>query len=118
ATVALDDETERATLTLPRALPAGPATVSLRFRGTLNDKLRGFYRSRFTDSEGTEHVIATTQFEATDARRAFPCWDEPDFKATFAITLVVPDGLFAVSNAAIVEEEPLGDGTRRVRFAD
>ena len=65
--------------------------VSLRFRGILNDKLRGFYRSTFTDDDGVERVIATTQFEATDARRAFPCWDEPDFKARFAITLVVDE---------------------------
>ena len=63
--------------------------MSLRFRGLLNDKLRGFYRSTFTDDDGVERVIATTQFEATDARRAFPCWDEPDLKARFAITLVL-----------------------------
>ena len=67
--------------------------MSLRFRGLLNDKLRGFYRSTFTDDDGVERVIATTQFEATDARRAFPCWDEPDFKAGFAITLHLDDDL-------------------------
>ena len=91
--------------------------MSLRFRGCLNDKLRGFYRSTFTDDDGVEQVIATTQFEATDARRAFPCWDEPDLKAVFAITLVVDDDLHAVSNAAIESDEVL-DGQRRVRFAD
>jgi puromycin-sensitive aminopeptidase len=117
ATVELDEDTERATLTLPRALTAGEAVVSLRFRGFLNDKLRGFYRSTFTDDAGVERVIATTQFEATDARRAFPCWDEPDHKAVFAITLVVEDDLVAVSNAAVVSDE-LVDGRRRVQFAD
>ena len=118
ATVTLDDATERASLALASALEPGPATVSLRFRGTLNDKLRGFYRSTFIDETGAERVIATTQFEATDARRAFPCWDEPDLKAVFAITLIVDEALEAVSNAAVVADEPLGDGRRRVRFAD
>ncbi|MFP5257013.1 MAG: M1 family metallopeptidase [Acidimicrobiia bacterium] len=118
AAVALDEEAERATLTLAHRLEPGEAVVSLRFRGTLNDKLRGFYRSRFTDESGQEQFIATTQFEATDARRAFPCWDEPDCKATFAITLVVDEGLTAVSNAAVASEEPTGDGQRTVRFAE
>ena len=113
----LDESTERVTVTLAEPLPAGEAVVSLRFRGRLNDKLRGFYRSTFTDDDGIERVIATTQFEATDARRAFPCWDEPDFKARFAITLYLDDDLHAVSNAALVADEVL-DGRRRVRFAD
>lgn len=115
--VSLDEDTERCTLTLTEALPAGAATVSLRFRGLLNDKLRGFYRSTFTDDDGNERVIATTQFEATDARRAFPCWDEPDIKARFAVTLFIDDELHAVSNAAIVADEMV-DGRRRVRFND
>lgn len=118
ATVRLDEQTERATLTLPRPVEPGDAVVSLRFRGVLNDKLRGFYRSRFTDEAGAERFLATTQFEATDARRAFPCWDEPDCKARFAITLVVDEDLTAVSNAAVEHDEPAGDGTRRVRFAE
>ncbi|HEU5149814.1 MAG TPA: M1 family metallopeptidase [Iamia sp.] len=119
ATVTLDEELERATLALPGdPLPAGPATVQLVFRGILNDKLRGFYRSTFTDDDGAERVIATTQFEATDARRAFPCWDEPDLKATFAITLDVPADLFAVSNAAETGREPIEGGLHRVTFAE
>ncbi|MET0727062.1 MAG: M1 family metallopeptidase [Acidimicrobiales bacterium] len=118
ATVSLDEDTERATLALADELDAGPAVVSLRFRGHLNDKLRGFYRSTFTDQSGVERVIATTQFEATDARRAFPCWDEPDLKAVFAITLVVDDGLVAVSNARQVGDEPASPEKREVRFAD
>ena len=117
ATVTLDEDAERATLTLAEDLPPGAAVVSLRFRGLLNDKLRGFYRSTFTDDAGIERVIATTQFEATDARRAFPCWDEPDLKARFAITLHLDEGLHAVSNAAIESDEGL-DGKRRVRFAE
>ncbi len=118
ASVTLDEGSERATLALPQALTPGRATVHLRFAGILNDKLRGFYRSSFTDDDGESRRIATTQFEATDARRAFPCWDEPELKATFTITLDVPDGLFAVSNAAEEEVEDLDDGHRRVRFAE
>jgi puromycin-sensitive aminopeptidase len=112
----LDADHERVTLRLPSRLRPGLTTAHLRFRGVLNDKLRGFYRSTFRDSAGEEHIIATTQLQATDARRAFPCWDEPSLKATFAITLVVPGDLFAVSNAAIASEQPTSDGRRRVTF--
>jgi puromycin-sensitive aminopeptidase len=123
ASVALDDKAERATLTFDRALPAGDATLHLRFRGVLNDKLVGFYRSTFTDEAGASHVLATTQMEATDARRAFPCWDEPDAKAVFGVTLVVPDDQLAVSNAGEIGRTPAGEtpdgrGKVAVRFAD
>ncbi len=68
--------------------------LAIAFTGILNDKLRGFYRSTYTAHDGgeVERVIATTQMQATDCRRAFPCWDEPDFKAVFGITLVVDPG--------------------------
>jgi puromycin-sensitive aminopeptidase len=123
AKVGRDDEAERATLTFDRPLPAGEATLHLSFRGVLNDKLRGFYRSTFVDADGVERVLAATQMEATDARRAFPCWDEPDAKAVFGVTLVVPDDLLAISNAAELERRPVGDtagggGKVAVRFAD
>ncbi len=116
-TVTLDPDEERATLTFAQPLPPGPATLHLGFTGILNDKLHGFYRSTFTDESGTEHIIATTQMESTDARRAFPCWDEPELKATFEVTLVVDDALAAYSNGSVVEEHPEADGRRRVRFA-
>jgi puromycin-sensitive aminopeptidase len=115
--IALDADEERATLTFAEPLAVGPATLHLAFTGILNDKLHGFYRSTFTDEAGTEHVIATTQMESTDARRAFPCWDEPELKATFEITLVVDDALAAFSNGSVVEELPEPGGRRRVRFA-
>jgi aminopeptidase N len=118
ATVSLDAGAERATLSFPEPLPPGPARLQLRFRGVLNDKLVGFYRSTFTDDGGAERVLATTQMEATDARRAFPCWDEPDAKAVFGVTLVVPDDLLAISNAGELSRTPAGDGTVAVRFAD
>jgi puromycin-sensitive aminopeptidase len=117
-TVRLDAESERAFLALPGELRAGPATVHARFRGILNDKLHGFYRSTFTDGDGATRTIATTQMEATYARMAFPCWDEPAHKAVFAVSLVVPTDATALSNGAETEREPAGDGLVRVRFAD
>ncbi|MBW3575577.1 MAG: M1 family peptidase, partial [Actinobacteria bacterium] len=118
AEVRLDGDAERLVLSLATTLEPGQATLHVSFAGELNDKLAGFYRSVYTDADGAERVIATTQMEATDARRVFPCWDEPDRKATFAVTLVVADGLMAVSNAGIVAEEPTGDGRVAVTFAD
>ena len=117
-TVTLDAENQRATIALDGEAAAGHWTLGLTFSGILNDKLRGFYRSTFTDDAGGEHVIATTQFESTDARRAFPCWDEPDRKATFGVTLIVDGELTAISNSPIEEETDLGNGKRQVEFAD
>jgi puromycin-sensitive aminopeptidase len=115
---ALEDAQERARLSFPSPLTPGEWRLTLAFRGVLNDKLHGFYRSTYKDGTGVTHTIAATQFEATDARRAFPCWDEPAFKAIYAVTLVVPERLVAVSNTAIASEEPAGDGRKVVRFAD
>lgn len=115
--VELNPEEEQVTLVFGDELVAGHGTLSITFTGILNDKLRGFYRSTFKDADGTEHVIATTQMQSTDARRAFPCWDEPEFKATFEITLIVAEGLTAVSNSPEVANEPTEDGRRRVRFS-
>ena len=116
--VRLDAAEERAVVSLEGSATPGTWILRLTFRGALNDKLRGFYRSTFRDDAGTERVIATTQFEPTDARRAFPCWDEPDRKAIFSVTLVVAPGLAAVSNSPEVERHPLPDGRSAVRFAD
>jgi len=118
ADIALDEATERASLTLESEIPVGPAHIAISFSGTLNDDLRGFYRSVYTTDDGAQRTIATTQFEATDARRAFPCWDQPDFKATYSVTLIVEDGLMAVSNAAEVSREVLDSGKVKVSFAE
>src|SRR6266511_657225 len=98
----LDEAAERARLLFPSPLPAGEHRLTLRFTGILNDRLHGFYRSTYKDASGRPHTIAATQFEATDARRGFPCWDEPAFKAVFRVSLVVPERLAAVSNSSIV----------------
>jgi puromycin-sensitive aminopeptidase len=118
AEATLDAEQERLALTLPEVLPAGPLGITIEFSGILNDQLHGFYRSTFDDEDGTTRTIATTQFEATDARRAFPCFDEPDRKAVFSVTLDISPGLSAYSNGPVVDTTYLADGTRRVRFAD
>jgi puromycin-sensitive aminopeptidase len=114
--VEFNDELEQVIFRPPATLPPGPCRVSCRFTGTLNDKLRGFYRSTFTDDEGVTHTIATTQCESVDARRAFPCWDEPDRKATFEITLTVERDVEAFSNSPIVAVERVGD-KNRVHFS-
>ncbi|HSB68710.1 MAG TPA: M1 family metallopeptidase [Candidatus Methylomirabilis sp.] len=126
----LDQTAERATLRFPERLDPGPCRLFLEFTGILNDKLHGFYRSTIGFSASLPasgqtaqgnaggSVLAVTQFEATEARRAFPCWDEPDFKAVFDVTLVVADGLCAISNTGIQSETPLpGTGKKAVRFA-
>ncbi len=115
--IGLDEANERATLRFQHHLEPGSGLLHLVFSGILNDKLHGFYRSTY-QLDGETKTIATTQFEATDARRAFPCWDEPDLKATFGITLVVPEHLMAISNEAIVGERARGDGKKRVTFGD
>ncbi|HSL10868.1 MAG TPA: M1 family metallopeptidase [Actinomycetota bacterium] len=118
AAVELDEERERATLALAEPLPPGEWVVHLAFAAPLNERLVGYYRSTFKDDDGAEHTIATSHFEATDARRAFPCWDEPDLKAVYGMTLVVPAGTTALSNGPETSRETLDDGRVRVRFAD
>jgi puromycin-sensitive aminopeptidase len=118
ATASVDVTTERVTFTLPQTLYPGAATLHAQFHGTLNDKLNGFYASTYQAEDGTTKVIATTQMESTDARKAFPCWDEPDAKAVWAITLVVDDGLMAVSNMHELSNAVLASGKRSIRFAD
>ncbi|KAK2165380.1 hypothetical protein LSH36_51g04005 [Paralvinella palmiformis] len=91
-------EDETVSFTFPDELQTGDGTLKLTFSGELNDKMKGFYRSKYTSPDGKERYGAVTQFEATDARRAFPCWDEPSVKATFDVTLVVPKDKVALSN--------------------
>ncbi len=117
AVITLDEPAEQCRLTFPSAIPTGIWKLSLSFHGKLNDKLRGFYRSTYKDASGATRVMAATQFEATDARRAFPCWDEPDCKAVFATTLVIDPALTAVSNTRIVSER-MEAGKKVLQFAD
>ncbi len=112
AEVALDKDKEQATFTFGDKLPAGRATLSIHYTGILNNELRGFYLSK-----GDHRNYAVTQFEPTDARRAFPSFDEPAFKATFAVTLVVDRGDTAISNGPIVADTPgPGDEKHTLKF--
>jgi aminopeptidase N len=113
ATVALDKDKQTATLTVDHTIPTGPATIQIRFHGILNDELRGFYLGK--DSNGQKY--AATQFEATDARRAFPSFDEPAYKAVFEVTVVADEGLTVISNTKVVSDMPGPEGKHTVRFA-
>src|SRR5204862_6196887 len=99
------------TLRFPRALPAGEAQLVLRFAGKLNEHLRGLYAA---SADGRRYAFS--QCEAADARRIFPCFDEPAFKARFRLAVTVPDGLRAVSNSPIEAEHDGPDG-HVIRFA-
>ncbi|HEY4332342.1 MAG TPA: M1 family metallopeptidase [Ilumatobacteraceae bacterium] len=112
----LDEDTER--LFVDVAPAVGPTTIEIHFTGILNDKLRGFYRSTYKDDAGNEHVIACSQMQATDCRRAFPCFDEPDFKAAFGITLVVDEDMMAVSNCPEIGRASTPSGRVAVTFED
>jgi aminopeptidase N len=113
AKVVTDPEREMATLKAPKVVPPGPAEIHIRFKGILNNKLRGFYRAQ---ESGLKYAI--TQFEPTDARRAFPCFDEPALKATFDITLIIPKGDMGISNSPVISDTPgLGPDQHIVRFA-
>lgn len=94
-------ENETAELVFPEALSAGDYKLHLKFTGEINDKMKGMYRSKYISESGEERYVAVTQFEATDARRCFPCWDEPAIKATFDISLIVPPNLVALSNMPV-----------------
>ncbi|KAG1651319.1 Puromycin-sensitive aminopeptidase [Nymphon striatum] len=88
---------EKATAKFSSPLPLGKGYLSMDFIGSLNDQMKGLYRSKYVIN-GEERYAAVSQFEPTDARRAFPCWDEPAIKAVFNITLIVPKDRVALSN--------------------
>ena len=113
ARVSFDPKTETATLTLQAAIPAGQAVIDIRFTGILNNQLRGFYLST---ANGKKYAV--TQLEATDARRMFPAFDEPAFKATFDVSVTAPANNVAISNGAIISDVTgPAPGTHTVTFA-
>ncbi|MDA0770603.1 MAG: hypothetical protein BZY79_05690 [SAR202 cluster bacterium Casp-Chloro-G4] len=115
--ITYDDKQETVTFDFGVNLAEGAASLDIAFTGDLNDKLRGFYRSQYQDIDGNDQLMASTQFESTDARRAFPCWDEPALKATFELTLVIPSGLTAVSNMPVVSESE-ANSSKTITFAE
>eukprot|EP00871_Galdieria_phlegrea_P002558 jgi/Galph1/3302/GphlegSOOS_G1969.1 len=116
--ISYDEEQQTATLHLTEPLKSGnDVSLHIDFVGTLNDKMAGFYRSSYkSSSNGDTRYMATTQFEPTDARRAFPCWDEPAIKANFEITLTVPPDRDCLSNMNAVSEHINEKGKKVVRF--
>ena len=113
ATTSFEPKSEQATLTVAKELATGPAEIHIRFTGILNDQLRGFYLS-----QTARRRYAASQFEATDARRAFPSFDEPAFKAVFHISLIVDQGDTAISNGKIVSDTPgPGAGKHTLKFS-
>jgi len=102
------------TFVFPESIPASSEiTLTINYIGFLNNQMAGFYRSSYTDINGNTKIMASTQFESLDARRAFPCWDEPARKAIFGITLVVPSELTAFSNMPEKCCKTLPDGKKK-----
>ena len=112
AKVSTDENNEMATFTVDRQLPAGPASLHIKYTGHLNDKLRGFYLSTY---KGRKYEVS--QMESTDARVAFPCFDEPSYKAIFDITAVVDKGDTAISNGEMVSDTPGPGDKHTIKFS-
>ena len=109
-----DVEKEELLILLPQKMK-GAIRIQIHYEGQINDKMAGFYRSQYTHS-GKTRYIAVTQFEESDARRAFPCMDHPAKKATFDIIMDIDRDLVAISNSAIAQETSLDNGKKRVTF--
>jgi aminopeptidase N len=115
--IRIDKETELLTLALPSELTAGDHSLTLRFTGKINQQGQGLFYVRYqAQGSSARKVMLGTQFEATDARRFFPCWDEPAFRARFQLTVVVPETWLAVSNMPVESEKKIAGG-KEVRFA-
>ena len=93
----------------------GKAALKINFSGTNNDGLSGFYKSSY-NFKGKKEYLLTTQFEPSDARRAFPCFDEPELKATFDLSIALQSDLMALSNMPIKKETKLKNNTKLVEF--
>ncbi|KAJ3262646.1 Aminopeptidase 2 mitochondrial [Boothiomyces macroporosus] len=116
ASITLDKEEETVTFEFEHEIPATSNIIlHVEFNGTHFDDMKGFYRSSYLAEDGSKKYLVTTQFEAADARRAFPCWDEPNRKATFDVQLLVPQDLVALSNMNIVEEKDVEFGSKTFR---
>jgi tricorn protease interacting factor F2/3 len=113
STLKINEKKEELSIKLSKKIK-GTATISLKFQGILNDRLLGFYRSQYKQGGKTKY-LATTQFEAADARRAFPCWDEPKAKATFEISIIADNKFTAISNMPVKSKKKL-DGKTLYKF--
>jgi aminopeptidase N len=121
AQIALDAGEETVTLTFAREIAPGWHQLSLAFTGRINRFARGLFMVDYPTAEGgARKRMISTQLEPTDARRIFPGWDEPAFKASFTLTVTVPQAFMAVSNTPVEREvgagAGAGDGMKRVVF--
>ncbi|KAI7822147.1 lysine aminopeptidase ApsA [Gamsiella multidivaricata] len=115
--VSYNVEEEAITLEFPEILHVSTSWIlDVTYIGLVNDKLIGFYRSVYTDTDHNVHQLTTTQFQSTHARRAFPCWDEPSIKATFTLTLIAPQGMTCLSNMSVESTSMLENGMQEVTF--
>ncbi len=112
AKVSTDEKNEMATFTFDKQLPAGAAKLHITYTGHLNDKLRGFYLSTY---KGKKYLVS--QMESTDARVAFPSFDEPSYKATFDMTAIIDKGDVAISNGEVVSDTPGPGDKHTVKFS-
>ena len=123
--VSYDKASQRATIKLSKELPTGDIIVAIKFKGTMNDAMEGFHRCRYKPAVtptaapqvDKHHYMFSTQFEPCAARRAFPCFDEPNLKASFELEVEIPDGLVALSNMPEkATSKGSKDGLKRVSF--
>ncbi|HYK23807.1 MAG TPA: M1 family metallopeptidase [Candidatus Acidoferrum sp.] len=115
--IKIDTKSELLTLALPSELPTGEHTLALRFAVIINQQGQGLFYMRYQEQgTGARKIMLGSQFEATDARRFFPCWDEPVFRARFQLTAIVPENWLAVSNMPVESEDKIAGG-KEVRFA-
>ena len=118
AAAALKLDGKEETLTITAELAAGDHQLELAFTGKINQRGVGLYYAPYQEQgTGAKKIMLGTQFEATDARRMFPCWDEPSFRARFQLTAVVPENFVAVSNMPIEEQKKVDGGAKEIRFA-
>lgn len=120
--VSYDEKTQVSKFDFSDVISKGSkAQLEIKFTGQLNDKMAGFYRSTYKKEDGTEGLLATTQMEPTDARRSFPCFDEPALKAAFTVTLIADKNLTCLSNMDVSSESEVqsaisGSTKKAVKF--
>ncbi len=117
AAIKLDETRQEATLTFAKPVAAGKHTLAIAYSGPIPQTPSGIYYDDYRDAAGAKKRMLVTQFEVADARRMFPGWDEPAFKATFQLSVTLPAGLAVVSNMPAAETKPAGPGLQRVTFA-
>jgi aminopeptidase N len=116
AAITLQPKAQTVTLSFPHALAAGPHKLRIAFTGRINRFGRGLFVVDYPTAHGRKRMIAT-ELEPADARRIFPCWDEPAFKASFEPSVIVPRNFLALSNMPISHQELAGGASKRVSFA-